>query len=53
MTSSLTKGLTDAEVGQRAAEGHSNDIPGRAARSVVEIVRANVFTRPTPSWACC
>jgi len=45
MTSSLTGGLTDAEVAQRVAEGNSNDLPERAARSVAEIVRANVFTR--------
>lgn len=40
-----TAGLTDAEVAQRVAEGQTNDIPARAARSVREIVRANVFTR--------
>jgi len=38
-------GLTEAEVAQRVAEGQTNDIPVRAARSVLEIVRANVFTR--------
>ncbi|RAV13478.1 cation-translocating P-type ATPase [Mycolicibacterium sp. GF69] len=38
-------GLTDAEVAQRVAEGKSNDVPTRAARSVSDIVRANVFTR--------
>lgn len=38
-------GLSDAEVAQRVAEGKSNDVPTRAARSVAEIVRANVFTR--------
>ncbi|MEB3050382.1 HAD-IC family P-type ATPase [Mycolicibacter sp. MYC123] len=38
-------GLTEAEVAQRVAEGQTNDIPVRAARSVPEIVRANVFTR--------
>lgn len=38
-------GLTDAEVAQRIAEGKSNDVPARAARSVSDIVRANVFTR--------
>src|SRR5438874_13823461 len=41
----MISGLTDAEVAQRAADGQSNDIPVRAARSVPEIVRANVFTR--------
>ncbi|MGK2868378.1 MAG: HAD-IC family P-type ATPase [Mycobacterium sp.] len=38
-------GLSDAEVAQRVAEGKTNDVPSRAARSVSEIVRANVFTR--------
>ena len=38
-------GLTDAEVAQRVAGGKTNDVPTRAARSVSEIVRANVFTR--------
>jgi cation-transporting ATPase E len=45
MTSTLTLGLSDAEVAQRVAEGKTNDVPTRAARSVSEIVRANVFTR--------
>jgi cation-transporting P-type ATPase E len=40
-----TGGLTDAEVAQRIADGKTNDIPERAARSIAEIVRANVFTR--------
>lgn len=38
-------GLSDAEVAQRVADGQTNDVPTRAARSVSEIVRANVFTR--------
>ncbi|HZQ34063.1 MAG TPA: cation-translocating P-type ATPase [Mycobacterium sp.] len=38
-------GLTDADVAQRIADGKTNDVPTRAARSVSEIVRANVFTR--------
>ena len=38
-------GLTDAEVARRVAEGKTNDVPTRAARSVSDIVRANVFTR--------
>lgn len=38
-------GLTDAEVAERVAAGKTNDVPTRAARSVSEIVRANVFTR--------
>ena len=33
------------EVAQRVAGGKTNDVPTRAARSVSEIVRANVFTR--------
>jgi cation-transporting P-type ATPase E len=41
----MMPGLTEAEVAQRVADGHSNDVPVRAARSVPEIVRANVFTR--------
>ncbi len=44
MTAIIT-GLSDAEVAQRVAEGKTNDVPTRAARSVSEIVRANVFTR--------
>ncbi|MBU9763366.1 HAD-IC family P-type ATPase [Mycobacterium sp. TNTM28] len=45
MTTITVTGLTDVEVAQRVAEGKSNDVPTRAARSVAEIVRANVFTR--------
>ncbi|HKP39387.1 cation-translocating P-type ATPase [Mycobacterium sp.] len=45
MTVVLAAGLTDAEVAQRVTEGKTNDVPTRAARSVSEIVRANVFTR--------
>jgi cation-transporting ATPase E len=45
MTLAGAGGLTDAEVAQRVADGNGNDIPQRAARSVAEIVRANVFTR--------
>ncbi|WP_066899423.1 cation-translocating P-type ATPase [Mycolicibacterium houstonense] len=45
MTTINLTGLTEAEVTQRVAEGKSNDVPTRAARSVSEIVRANVFTR--------
>lgn len=41
----MMAGLSDAEVSQRVAEGKTNDVPTRAARSVSEIVRANVFTR--------
>ncbi|ORW22445.1 magnesium-transporting ATPase [Mycolicibacter nonchromogenicus] len=45
MTTARTAGLTDAQVDQRVAQGQTNDIPARAARSVGEIIRANVFTR--------
>ena len=38
-------GLSDAEVAQRVAAGQTNDVPSRAARSVGDIIRANVFTR--------
>ena len=45
MSSSVITGLTDAEVAHRVAEGKSNAVPQRAARSIADIVRANVFTR--------
>lgn len=45
MTTINLTGLTEAEVAQRVADGKSNDVPTRAARSVSEIVRGNVFTR--------
>ncbi|MGV0873672.1 cation-translocating P-type ATPase [Mycolicibacterium sp. XJ879] len=45
MTTVLAAGLTEDEVTQRISEGKSNDVPTRAARSVSDIVRANVFTR--------
>ncbi|MFL0178065.1 MULTISPECIES: cation-translocating P-type ATPase [unclassified Mycobacterium] len=45
MTTARTPGLTDAQVAQRVTQGQTNDIPARAARSVPEIIRANVFTR--------
>lgn len=45
MTTITVTGLTDAEVAQRVAEGKTNDVPTRAARSISEIVRGNVFTR--------
>ncbi|CAJ1498877.1 cation-translocating P-type ATPase [[Mycobacterium] holstebronense] len=45
MTTARTAGLTDTQVAQRRAQGQTNDIPARAARSVLEIIRANVFTR--------
>jgi cation-transporting P-type ATPase E len=38
-------GLSDAEVAQRVADGKANDVPTRAARSVSDIIRGNVFTR--------
>ena len=45
MTAVVVTGLSDAEVAQRVADGKTNDVPTRAARSVSDIVRANVFTR--------
>ncbi|OMC11680.1 cation-translocating P-type ATPase [Mycobacterium sp. SP-6446] len=45
MCSSVIEGLTAAEVAQRVAEGATNAVRQRAARSVADIVRANVFTR--------
>ena len=45
MTTIFATGLTDAEVAKRVSEGQTNDVPTRAARSVSDIVRANVFTR--------
>ena len=45
MSRALAVGLSDAEVAQRVADGHTNDVPSRTARSVSDIVRANVFTR--------
>ncbi|MBX7433858.1 HAD-IC family P-type ATPase [Mycobacterium sp. Y57] len=45
MTTSVAAGLSDPQVEQRVAEGKTNDVPTRAARSVSEIVRGNVFTR--------
>ncbi|MCV7427446.1 cation-translocating P-type ATPase [Mycobacterium montefiorense] len=41
----MNGGLTAAEVAQRVAEGNTNAIAARAARSTADIVRANVFTR--------
>ncbi len=45
MSAALAAGLTEADVAQRIAEGKTNDVPARAARSVAEIIRGNVFTR--------
>ncbi|MGV0597129.1 cation-translocating P-type ATPase [Mycolicibacterium porcinum] len=45
MTTINVTGLTEAEVAQRVAEGKSNDVPTRAARSISDIIRGNVFTR--------
>ena len=45
MTVSIAVGLSDAEVAARVAEGKTNNVPGRASRSVADVVRANVFTR--------
>lgn len=45
MSAPVATGLSDTEVAQRVAEGKANDVPTRAARSVSDIVRGNVFTR--------
>lgn len=45
MSTPTLTGLSDAEVAARIADGKTNDVPTRAARSVSEIVRGNVFTR--------
>lgn len=45
MSAPTLTGLSDAEVAARIADGKTNDVPTRAARSVSEIVRGNVFTR--------
>ena len=56
MTTIVATGLSDAAVAKRVAEGKTNDVPTRAARSVSEIVRgvevpARILI--TPSSACC
>ncbi|GAA4808263.1 HAD-IC family P-type ATPase [Streptomyces ziwulingensis] len=38
-------GLTSGEVAERVDRGEVNDVPVRSSRSVLDIVRANVFTR--------
>jgi cation-transporting P-type ATPase E len=45
VTTLVATGLSDADVAQRVADGKANDVPTRSARSVSDIVRANVFTR--------
>ncbi len=45
MTASLAGGLSEDEVAARVADGKTNDVPTRAARSVSDIIRGNVFTR--------
>jgi len=50
--SSAAAGLADAEVAARIAEGKTNDAPGRASRSVADIVRADVFTRINAIHGC-
>lgn len=45
MSAALAAGLTEVDVAQRISEGKTNDVPARAARSVAEIIRGNVFTR--------
>ncbi|MDX3638954.1 HAD-IC family P-type ATPase [Streptomyces sp. MB09-02B] len=38
-------GLTSAQVAERVAAGHVNDVPVRSSRGIGEIVRSNLFTR--------
>jgi len=38
-------GLTTAQVAERVAAGQVNELPDRSGRSVLDIVRANIFTR--------
>ncbi|MCH9666364.1 MAG: cation-translocating P-type ATPase [Actinomycetia bacterium] len=45
MSAALAVGLSEADVAQRVAQGKTNDVPTRAARSVSDIIRSNVFTR--------
>ncbi len=45
LTPQLPRGLTDAQVAQRVADGRVNRAPGGTSRSIWAIVRANVFTR--------
>ncbi|MFF5101591.1 HAD-IC family P-type ATPase [Streptomyces sp. NPDC000134] len=42
---SAAGGLSAAEVAERVARGQVNDVPVRSSRSLVDIVRSNVFTR--------
>lgn len=44
-TTDPRRGLSDAEVRQRTAEGRTNAVDERTSRTFGEIVRANVFTR--------
>ena len=39
------RGLTSAEVAERVASGRVNDVPTAPTRTVMQIVRANIFTR--------
>lgn len=41
----MYKGLTDSEVAQRIKMGQVNVQPDKASRSVMDILRANIFTR--------
>lgn len=38
-------GLTSTEVARRTERGQSNDVPLRASRSLIQIIRGNLFTR--------
>ncbi|MCU0274058.1 MAG: hypothetical protein MUE34_12570 [Acidimicrobiales bacterium] len=45
MTAAAIRGLTEAEVAARVADGRTNDVPDAPVRTFGEIVRANVLTR--------
>jgi cation-transporting ATPase E len=45
VTGAVAVGLSEYEVAERISAGQTNDVPARAARSVSDIIRGNVFTR--------
>ncbi|MEX0984849.1 MAG: HAD-IC family P-type ATPase [Actinomycetota bacterium] len=45
MVLDVERGLSTAEVADRAASGRGNDVPAGPSRTVAQIVRANVLTR--------
>lgn len=38
------QGLSGAEVAQRLADGHTNDVPDPTSRTIGQIIKANIFT---------